>query len=739
MRSLSLRVSVLTALLLPLIGALGAAAQSLVVRGQVVAPDGAGVPYANVRIEGTTVGAATDDTGRFQFRTRRTGRVVLRASAIGYAPTQKPLLLSGDRVSVQLVLRPARVQMDEAIVTAETYSTGPQASATLGPTEAVTTPGAQGDLFRALQTFAGVAAPGDGAGLFVRGGDVTETKTLLDGATLYHPYRYESPAGGSFGAVRPFLVEGTHFSTGGFSAQYGNALSGILAMETQDRPTRPRQYINLGLAAASVAVDQPLVEDELGLRISGNRSFTGLLFRVNGQTDDYATPPQGLDGNLSLTWDYGDTGQLKLFSFARRNRIGIETAEGTYQGLYRSTSTNQLHALEWTTAPGDWALETSASWARYTSRRSFGALDMKPTDTAANLRLDATRTAGDWTLRTGGTLEHRRYHFSGTFPTNPSVVTPGAPTQSVAAQYPATRAGGYAEVESDALSPLVVRLGVRSDVHSRAGAVVDPRAALAWRFSARTRLRAAWGIYHQFPAPSTLAEHTVPSSLTAQRAEHVVLGLHHERESLLLRAEAYRKPYRNLVVRTGPSQYANAGTGLAQGLDLFAKYGAFLETRVNGWVSYSLLESCRTQPRDRGREVTLEQGPAPFDLTHQVTAVGKVRVIGQLRAGGTYRYTTGAPFTPVVGSKQTATGARLPLDGPVGSARLPAYHRLDLQLSYYWPFGDTNEHIIFYAALNNALDRANVVDVTYSADYAERRNRTTDVRRSVYVGLTLTL
>ena len=50
----------------------------------------------------------------------------------------------------------------------------------------VTTPGAMGDLFRALQS-PGVAQVGDGAGLYVRGGDLSETKTVIDQSTLRHP------------------------------------------------------------------------------------------------------------------------------------------------------------------------------------------------------------------------------------------------------------------------------------------------------------------------------------------------------------------------------------------------------------------------------------------------------------------------------------------------------------------------------------------------------------------------
>ncbi len=717
-----------------------APAQPAVVEGQVRDAQGAPVPYANVQLDGAAVGTAAGEDGRFRFETTRTGSVVLRASAVGYPPVERSLRLrAGDTSTVRLTLRAESIELGEAVVTGETFSTGSPSEATLGSTEAVTTPGAAGDLFRALQSFPGVAAPGDGAGLFVRGGDVTETKTLLDQATVYHPYRYESPAGGSFGAVRPFLVGGTTFATGGFSAQYGNALSGVLAMESKDRPEESSRYVNLGLAAASVSLDQPLVGDELGLRLSGNRSFTGVLFRVNGQRGDYTTVPQGMDGTLGLTWDYGPTGQLKLLAFARRNRIGVETTEGTYSGVYRDRTTNQLYNLQWTAQASGWTVESSASWNAYTSEKTLGALDLSPTDRAGKLRVDATRTTEDWTVRTGGTVERRRYQFDGTFPTQPDVVAPDAPTRSVNESVRATRAGGYVEVESSLLSSVAARAGLRTDVHSRAGRpVVDPRVGLAWSFAPNTQLRAAWGLYHQFPELSTYGEHVGKNTLGAQRAQHVVLGLRHEREHLLLRAEAYHKPYRDLVVRTGSSRYANDGTGVARGIDLFAKYGSFLGTRVNGWASYSLLRSHRTQPRDWGTDVKLDDGPAPYDLTHQITAVGKVRVIDQFRVGGTYSYVTGRPFTPVVGTERLGSGALLPVDGPVGSERLPAYHRLDLQVSYFWPF-NRQQNVVVYAALNNVLDRANAVDVTYSPDYSTRRYRRTDFRQSVYFGLTLTL
>lgn len=128
------------ALLLVLVPS-AAAARPAVVDGQVRNAQGAPVPYANVRITGTTDGAATDDSGRFRFTTQRTGQVALRASAIGYDPVEQSVRLrAGDTTTVRLTLRTERVKLDGAVVTGETFSTGSPSEATLGSTEAVTTP-----------------------------------------------------------------------------------------------------------------------------------------------------------------------------------------------------------------------------------------------------------------------------------------------------------------------------------------------------------------------------------------------------------------------------------------------------------------------------------------------------------------------------------------------------------------------------------------------------------------------
>ena len=374
--SVRLTVVLLGAFASPLSAAAQAGAYSLV-RGIVTDVEGAPLAYANVQIVGTTDGAATATDGHFSFRTRHTGAQQIQAALLGFETFRQPLHLTpGDTVSIAIALRETVVALPVTLVEADAYTTGEAETATLQPLEVVTTAGAAADIFQAIKTFPGVAMVDEGAGLYVRGGDVSETVILLDQATLTHPYKYESPTGGVFGVIPPFMVQGTVFSSGGFSARYGNALSAVLAMDSQNLPEVLEYSVGLGLAAASFGAHIPISPGRLGVRFSGNRSFTGTMFRLNGQRDHFVTPPRSYDGNLSIVYQYSPTGRLKVFNFTNEDRLGVLVPEPSFSGVYRGQTTSWLHNVQWTDVLGAWYLQSSASLNRYTARKQLGALNV---------------------------------------------------------------------------------------------------------------------------------------------------------------------------------------------------------------------------------------------------------------------------------------------------------------------------------------------------------------------------
>src|SRR5690554_1906484 len=174
-----------------------------VVEGRVTSRAGDPLAEVNVFLLETLDGALSDARGRFRFEARHHGAATLVVLRRGYLELRRPVTLPlEDPLALVLderpvALAPLEVAAGRVLATAEP-------DAALSTLEVVTTPGAAADVYRALQTFAGLQAVDEGAGLFVRGGSPEETRVFLDEAVVLSPYRYESPTGGFFGTFDPF-------------------------------------------------------------------------------------------------------------------------------------------------------------------------------------------------------------------------------------------------------------------------------------------------------------------------------------------------------------------------------------------------------------------------------------------------------------------------------------------------------------------------------------------------------
>ena len=147
------------------------------------------------------------------------------------------------------------------------------------------------------------------------------------------------------------------------------------------------------------------------------------------------------------------------------------------------------------------------------------------------------------------------------------------------------------------------------------------------------------------------------------------------------------------------------------GVDALQRWSA--GERLSGWVAYSLL---------RGR-VTLEDRatvPSRTDVTHGLTAVGKLAIGQTWELGTTARFATGRPYTPVLGADDSMNPASPTLIyGATHAERMPSYRRLDMRLTRIAMLGD--RPVVSFLELLNVLDRPNVMDYTWSADGRERR------------------
>jgi vitamin B12 transporter len=203
--------------------------------------DGKGrpVPGVSITIKNSYDGATSDSSGNYRFAASDTGRQLLVVSSVGYKGVEEPVELRASAIHLDIVMKELQSELKAVTITAGSFSAGDaKRGAVMSSIDIATTAGSNADITAALKTLPGAQQVGEQEGLFVRGGTGTETKQFIDGALVNNPYYTSVPDIAQRGRFSPFLFKGTVFSTGGYSALYGEALSSVVLLESIDLPEK---------------------------------------------------------------------------------------------------------------------------------------------------------------------------------------------------------------------------------------------------------------------------------------------------------------------------------------------------------------------------------------------------------------------------------------------------------------------------------------------------------------------
>ena len=700
--------------------------------GTVRDPAGEPLAGADAFLLETLEGSLTDHVGGFRFDTRETGPATLVVQRAGYLEVRRIVDLPLDG-ALAIVMQLAPIVLEPITVEAGTFRLGSLPDVTLSDLEVVRTPGAAADPFRAIQTFPGVQSVGEGAGLFVRGGDISETRVLLDGATVISPFRLDTDRTISFGRFDPFQLRGIHFSAGGFGAEYGDALSAIADLQSVDKPGSSELGISAAIGGFSGGLSVDLSES-VGFRLTGTRTDTDLLMRLNGRRDEFDEVPKGNDLSGGGEWAYRPGGSLKAFALVQTDQVGVRIDDPSHSGVYRSDGRADLLAVSGLDGLGAVGLKWVVAISGSRKDEDFGAFRLERDDrlTQARAKIEVPVRPG-LAVAVGVELEHREADLGGSVPMASHDNAPDAAKTVFSSRESGARLGGFGQFELQPSNVLRLLLGLRADQSTFTGrTTLDPRLSATWRPTEMLTLTAAWGVFHQVPDPLLFEITLGDPSLPAMAAQHWIGGATWDAGTHLVRIEAYAKHYASLAARTREGITRGGGTGTARGLDVFVKEElGFLG--LNGRIAYSFIRSERTDP-DTGRLAL-----SPFDATHTLNLVLNRGFRDWLEAGVAYRAATGVPFTPVVGAAFDETRVLWhPVHGAPMSQRLPAYKRVDLSASVLQSFWRDNI-TVFFVSMMNSLDRSNVRQFRYTRDYSERIPLKTPFPRSIYFGVTTTL
>lgn len=312
-------VYVLTALLL--VGGISGKIQGVVTDEETKEP----IPYANITILDTDVGTATDNNGYFHIVHVLPGTYTVEISCIGYQTKRiQDVVVEIDqtaRLSVGLLptlieMEPVTVVSEKPVVKKDMVST----TYIIREDEIATIPV---DYSFALVRFQPAVAIRDTA-LHVRGGRETEVTYLIDNISIMDPQNGELAVVLSKGIIDEII-----FLPGGFDAEYGRAMSGVINMIA----TRPSERLKIRAYGKTEAL-MPYYYD-FGYGNVQTSIHTPLTKKVRGffafdaaHTDDwnpklYVLPHKQRD-------DYSIYGKL-LFAPSGKLRINVSGAQSRMQ------------------------------------------------------------------------------------------------------------------------------------------------------------------------------------------------------------------------------------------------------------------------------------------------------------------------------------------------------------------------------------------------------------------------
>ena len=189
----------------------------------------------SITLKNTYDGATTDSLGNYSFTTTEKGDQILEATITGYNLATQKIVIGSAFLVQNIILKEQITELKAVIISAGAFEASDKnKGAVLNSIDIVTTPIANGDVTSAFKSLPGTQQVGESEGLFVRGGTATESKIYMDGNSVNNFFNSSTPGIATRGRFNPFLFKGTVFSTGGYSALYGQALSSALILDSTD-------------------------------------------------------------------------------------------------------------------------------------------------------------------------------------------------------------------------------------------------------------------------------------------------------------------------------------------------------------------------------------------------------------------------------------------------------------------------------------------------------------------------
>ncbi len=669
-------------------------AQNGVIKGRVYnSINNEPIPFANVVIEGTKMGASSDTEGNYRIENLKPGIYTVICSFVGFEKAvlyevrvspAKPTILDIPMVEEaevlgEVVVRSARFNKTEE---------SPVSLRTISATEIYRSPGGNRDISKVIQVLPGVASTVSFRNdIIVRGGAPNENRFFIDGIEVpnINHFATQGSSGGPVGMINVNFLRETDFYAGAFPANRGNALSSVIDFrQISGNDEKLTGNFMLGSSDLGITLDGPSGKNSSFI-FSARRSYLQFLFKFL---------------KLPFLPTYNDFQYKHDFRINEKNKLTI-IGLGAYDDLRLNESVNEdisdstdirrnNYLLGNLPVNKQWNYTLGAKWTHF-SGHSYQTIvlsrnhlknsatkyqdniedpdklliDYTSQEIENKLRFENTSRSEGWKWNYGVGYERVRYTNS-TY--NKKELNGAVTVIDFDSELEFNKFSLFSQVSKSVLNDrLTLSLGLRTDFNDYSNDMANPLDQLSPRFSASYIISPKFnanfnvGRYFQLPAYTVMGYRDSDNNLVNKKnnityvcSNHLVSGLEfNPSQYAKITLEGFYKTYSNYPYLIdeeislanlggdfgviGNDAVTSTSKGRSYGVELLMQQK--LISSVYGILSY-------TWVRSEFQDKTGSYIPSAWDNKHILNITAGYRAKRNWEFGMKFRLLGGAPYTP---------------------------------------------------------------------------------------------
>lgn len=654
---------------------------------------------AIVKIEGTTIGSATDIDGNFKISSIPVGSYTVKASLVGYKTETRfnvnvtsgnAQFLNFELSNESTSLKTVEITFDKNRSAAAVDMVTPLSVQTLTTEEIRSNPGGNFDISKVVQVLPGVAGAAGASfrnDIIIRGGAPNENVYYLDGIEIpvLNHFQTQGSSGGPAGILNVSFIEDVKLSSSAFDARYDNALASVFKFK-QRNGNKDRFSGNLRMSSSEVAatLEGPISEKTTFL-LSARRSYLQLLFELI----DLPIRPNYWDFQYKVTHKLNDKTTLTMLGVGAIDEFSLAVPkESTPDNTYILNATPVINQWNYTVGGGIRRLIDKGFMNITMSRNMFNneidrfenrdeldeanrILKIRSQEIENKFRWDVNKFKNGWKWSYGVMAQYVKFNnelFNRIV--KGQTLTNGVVIPEVVLNYNSSieffKYGAFGQVSKRFLEDkFLVSAGLRTDMNSFTTdgnnplRTLSPRVSVSWNFKPKWNLNASVGTYYKIPTYTVLGFRDSTNTLVNRntkyiRSTHYVTGFEFlPKEDLRFTLEGFYKRYSDYPVSVrdgislanqgggfdvlGNEPVTSIGDGETYGFEFYVQQK--LVKNIFAVLSYTFVRS-----RFSGADGVLI--PSAWDYRHLISGLLGRKFKKGWEIGLKYRFAGGAPFTP---------------------------------------------------------------------------------------------